>query len=93
MVWIVFSIALVLIVGTSWLLAKPSRLENKLLRNGFVAVGACFGFFAFLLPFFEQPSFHNIVLNYVIGIPLAVFGLTGRVYSMIYLQKEVQPQR
>ncbi|MDI6905725.1 MAG: isoprenylcysteine carboxylmethyltransferase family protein [Candidatus Bathyarchaeia archaeon] len=52
-----------------------------------MVAGASLGFFAFALPLFEQPSFHNIVLNYVIGVPLAVFGLIGRVYPMIYLRK------
>ncbi|MBM5805544.1 MAG: isoprenylcysteine carboxylmethyltransferase family protein [Candidatus Verstraetearchaeota archaeon] len=87
MVWIIFPIALVILIVASWLLAKSDRLENKLLRSGFTAVGAIIGFFAFALPFFEQPSFHNTVLNYVIGVPLAVFGLIGRVYPMIYLRK------
>ena len=88
MVWIIFPIALVTLIVASWLLAKSGRLENKLLRNGFVTAGAIIGIFAFALPFFEQPNFHNIVLNYVIGIPLAVFGLIARVYPMIYLRKK-----
>ena len=88
MVWIIFPIALVILIVAFWLLAKSGRLKNKLLHNGFIAAGAIISPFILALPFFEQPSFHNIVLNYVIGIPLAVFGLTARVYPMMYLRKK-----
>ena len=86
-VWIIFPIVLVILIVASWLLAKSGRLENKLLRNGFVTAGAVIGIVAFALPFFEQSSFHSLVLNHVIGIPLAIFGLIARVYPAIYLRK------
>jgi protein-S-isoprenylcysteine O-methyltransferase Ste14 len=87
-IWILFPIALCIFIISSWFLTKSGRLENKLCRSIFVAVGACIGFFGFLLPFFHQPRFDSIVFNYVIGIPLAVFGLIGRVCPMIYLRKK-----
>jgi len=71
MIWLIFPIGLVILIITSWLLANSGRLKNRFLRNCFVITGAFFGFFSFVLPFFDQPIFHNIILNYGIGIPLA----------------------
>lgn len=86
-VWIVFSVALVVLIVASWLLASSGRLENRLLRNGFVVVGASVGIVAFLLVFVEQPRFHSVVLNHAVGIPLMAFGLAARVYAALYLRK------
>ena len=86
MIWILFPFALSIFIIASWLLTKSGSLENKLFRNICVAVGAFIGFFGFLLPFFEQPRFDSIVLQYLIGIPLTVFGLIGRMWPMIYLR-------
>ena len=87
MIWIVFPIVLVSLILASWFLAKSDKLENKLLRNGFLVAGAIIGFFAFVLVFFEQRNFQDMVLNYVIGIPFFVFGMIARMYPMIYLRK------
>ena len=86
-IWTMFQIALVILIVVSWLVAKSGRLEHKSLRNGLAAAGVVTGIFAFSLPFFEQPVLRSIVLNYIVGIPLAVFGLVARVYPMIYLRR------
>ena len=86
MIWILFPLALSIFIVASWLLTRSGSLENKLFRNICVGVGAFIGFFGFLLPFFEQPRFDSIVLQYLIGIPLTVFGLLRRVWPMIYLR-------
>jgi len=88
LIWIIFPIVLTIIIVISWLLTKRDKLENKVLRSGFVIIGAIIGFLAFILPFFEQPKFQDIILNYVIGILLTVFGLIARVYPMIYLRRK-----
>jgi protein-S-isoprenylcysteine O-methyltransferase Ste14 len=68
-------------------LAKSGALENKILRSSFIGMGILLALFIFALPFFQQPNFHIIAVNYYIGVPLALFGLVARVYPMIYLRK------
>ena len=86
-VWTLFPLAIAAFVLASWLVAKMGGLDNRVARAGAAAAGAIVGLFAFALPFFEQPVLHSAILNYAIGIPLAVFGLLARVYPMMYLRK------
>ena len=83
----IFQVAVALLILASWLTARSGRLGSKSLRNGLTAAGVVTGVSAFSLPFFEQPVLRSIVLNYIVGIPLAVFGLLARVYPMMYLRK------
>jgi len=87
-IWWLFPSASLGLILFSLYLTRSDKLENKTLRKGFVAFGALFGLLAFVLPFFQQPHFQNPVLIYAVGLPLTVAGLTGRVYPMIYLQRQ-----
>lgn len=87
-IWWLFPVASFILILFSLYLTQSGRLEDKRLRNGFVAAGAFFGFFALALPFFQQPHFQNAIINYAIGLPLAALGLIGRVYPMIYLRRQ-----
>jgi protein-S-isoprenylcysteine O-methyltransferase Ste14 len=87
-IWRLFPAASSMLILSSLYLARSGRLESARLRAGFVASGALLGFLALALPFFQQPHFRNPIAHYAIGLPLAAVGLIGRVYPMIYLQRQ-----
>lgn len=87
-IWWLFPAASLVLILFSWYLSESDRLENIYLRNGFVVSGALLGFVALALPFFQQTRFQNPIVNYAIGLPLTAVGLAGRIYPMIYLQRQ-----
>jgi len=87
-IWWLFPVVSLALILFSLYLSKSGKLENKQLRNGFVASGAFLGLLALALPFFQQPHFENLIVTYVIGLPLTAVGLVGRVYPMIYLRRQ-----
>ena len=87
-IWWLFPAASLLLIALSLTLTRTGRLASSTLRKGFVALGASLGFLALALPFFEQPVFHMPIINYGLGIPMAVIGLIGRIYPMVYLQRQ-----
>ncbi len=87
-IWWLFPAASLLLIALSLTLTRTGRLASATLRKGFVALGASLGLLALALPFFEQPVFHMPIVNYGLGIPLAVIGLIGRIYPMVYLQRQ-----
>jgi protein-S-isoprenylcysteine O-methyltransferase Ste14 len=68
-------------------LTRTGRLSNRPLQNLLVAIGALIGIFMFALPFFKQPNFFYIFINYLIGIPVFLSGLAFRIYPMLYLRR------
>lgn len=87
-IWWLFPAASLLLIGFSLYLARAAGQERVILRRGFVAAGAALGFLALALPFFAQPTFHHPLINYPLGLPLSVLGLAGRIYPMVYLQRQ-----
>jgi protein-S-isoprenylcysteine O-methyltransferase Ste14 len=87
-IWLLFPTVALILILFSVILTKSGRMENARLRNAFVVSGAFLGFLALALPFFQQMQFKNVILNCAIGLPLTVVGLLGRVYPMIYLQRQ-----
>lgn len=71
----------------SYILARTGKLKNTVYQNLYVAVGALLGFFMFILPFFEQPTFFDPYINYAIGIPLAILGFIFRIYPALYMRR------
>ena len=86
-IWIIYPALLTIFIITSYILARTDRLRSAAVRNSFVIIGAILGFSMFVLPFFKQTTFHNIYANYVIGIPITLFGLIFRIYPMLYLKR------
>lgn len=87
-IWWLFPLAAIILILSSLILTRSGKLEQAGLRVAFTAAGAFFGIIAFTLPFFQQPIIHNPVLNYLIGLPLIVVGLAGRVYALLYLRQQ-----
>lgn len=86
-IWIIYPAILIIFITFSYILAKTGKLKNVVVHKSFETIGALLGFFMFALPFFLQPTFFNIFINYVIGIPIVAFGLIFRIYPMIYLRR------
>jgi len=86
-IWIIFPAIMTFFIIFSYILIRSNKLTNPFVQNLFVAAGALIGLFMFTLPFFLQPKFFNIFINYVIGIPVAAFGIIFRVYPMLYLRR------
>jgi protein-S-isoprenylcysteine O-methyltransferase Ste14 len=86
-IWWMFPAAVILLILLSVYLTRSGRMEQPLVRAGFVAFGALIGFAALLLPLFQQPSFEHPILQYYVGLPLAVIGLLGRIYPALYLRR------
>ena len=74
-IWIIFPVFMALFIVISFVLTRMNKLKNAFAQNSFVAIGALLGFIMLALPFFKQPAFFNIYINYVIGIPITLFGL------------------
>jgi protein-S-isoprenylcysteine O-methyltransferase Ste14 len=87
-IWWLFPATSMLLLVFSLFLTRSGIREKALLQKVFVALGALLGFVALALPFFEQPVFYVPIINYGLGIPLAVIGLVGRIYPMVYLQRQ-----
>jgi protein-S-isoprenylcysteine O-methyltransferase Ste14 len=87
-IWWLFPATSLLLLVFSLFLTRSGSRENALLQKVFVALGALLGFVALALPFFEQPVFYVPIINYGLGIPLAMIGLVGRIYPMVYLQRQ-----
>jgi protein-S-isoprenylcysteine O-methyltransferase Ste14 len=87
-IWWLFPATSMLLLVFSLFLTRSGIREKALLQKVFVALGALLGFAALALPFFEQPVFYVPIINYGLGIPLAVIGLVGRIYPMVYLQRQ-----
>ncbi|MFO7583792.1 MAG: isoprenylcysteine carboxylmethyltransferase family protein [Anaerolineales bacterium] len=87
-IWWLFPATSMLLLVLSLFLTRSGIREKALLQKVFVALGALLGFVALALPFFEQPVFYVPIINYGLGIPLAVIGLVGRIYPMVYLQRQ-----
>ncbi|MFX0125428.1 MAG: methyltransferase family protein [Candidatus Hodarchaeota archaeon] len=85
-IWIGYLLLLSGIIVISFFLTKYNKFEYKIFRNGFVLMGALVGIIAFFLVFVEQPRIENIIVNYILGIPIAVFGIIGRIYAALYLR-------
>ena len=85
--WIVPTAALAFIL-LSFLLTRSEKFESKAVRKTLTSAGAILGFFTFMLPIFEQPTFRHPLVQYGLGLPLLAMGLFGRVYPMIYLRKK-----
>ena len=86
-IWIIYPAILTIFIIISYILARIGKLKNVAFQKLFVTIGALLGFFMFVLPFFIQPTFFNIFINYVIGIPITLFGLIFRIYPMLYLRR------
>jgi protein-S-isoprenylcysteine O-methyltransferase Ste14 len=87
-IWWLFPAAALLLIGFSLYLTRADGQERLILRRGFVVFGAALGFLALVLPFFAQPTFQHPLINYPLGLPLSVLGLAGRIYPMLYLQRQ-----
>ena len=87
-IWWLFPATSMLLLVFSLFLTRSGIREKALLQKVFVALGALLGFVSLALPFFEQPVFYVPIINYGLGIPLAVIGLVGRIYPMVYLQRQ-----
>jgi protein-S-isoprenylcysteine O-methyltransferase Ste14 len=87
-IWWLFPIAALLLILSSFILIRFGYLERTSLRISFMVSGAFFGFIAFTLPFFQQPFFHNPILQFAAGLPLIAVGLAGRVYALVYLRRQ-----
>ncbi|MHA2202908.1 MAG: methyltransferase family protein [Candidatus Hodarchaeales archaeon] len=85
-IWIGYALLLIGISVISFFSAKYKKFECKIIRNGFVLVGAFVGIISFFLVVVNQPRFENIVFNYILGIPIAFFGIIGRIYAAFYLR-------
>ncbi|MFW9993956.1 MAG: methyltransferase family protein [Candidatus Odinarchaeota archaeon] len=86
LIWIGYALSLVGLIVISFFLAKYAKFEHKTIRNGFVLAGAFVGIISFFLVFVDQPRFENIVVNYILGIPVTLLGITGRVHAALYLR-------
>ena len=89
-IWIGYVFLLIGIMVISFFLTKYDKFEYKIIRNGFVLVGAFVGIISFFLVFMEQPRFENIIINYLLGIPISIFGIIGRVHAALYLRTKQQ---
>jgi protein-S-isoprenylcysteine O-methyltransferase Ste14 len=87
-IWWLFPTAVILLILFSLYLTRSGKMELVSLRRVFTAAGVFIGFLALGLPFFEQPGFSNSTINNYIGIPLTLFGLFGRFYSLLYLNRQ-----
>jgi protein-S-isoprenylcysteine O-methyltransferase Ste14 len=87
-IWWLFPAASTLLLVGSFFLTRSGNRESAAPQKIFVALGALLGFLALALPLFEQPVFFVPLINYGLGIPLAAIGLVGRVYPMVYLQRQ-----
>jgi len=87
-IWYLFPALALLLILFSLYLTRSGNRDRTALQKVFVALGALLGFLALALPLFEQPVFVIPLINYGLGIPLAVSGLVGRVYPMVYLQRQ-----
>jgi protein-S-isoprenylcysteine O-methyltransferase Ste14 len=87
-IWWMFPAAVILLILLSVYLTRSGRMEQPVVRAGFVAAGALIGFTALLLPLFKQPTFEHAILQYYVGLPLAVIGLLGRIYPALYLRRK-----
>lgn len=86
-IWIIYPVLLAMLIILSFILAKTEKFKKKTVQKVFISSGALLAFFMFVLPFFKQPYFFNFYINYIIGIPITIFGLIFRVYPMLYLKK------
>jgi protein-S-isoprenylcysteine O-methyltransferase Ste14 len=87
-IWWLFPAAALAFTVFSFLLTRSGRLESGVVRKVLVGAGAMLAFLSLALPFFEQPTFNQPLVQYGLGLPLLVLGLLGRVYPMIYLRKK-----
>ncbi|MBE3092135.1 MAG: isoprenylcysteine carboxylmethyltransferase family protein [Candidatus Hydromicrobium sp.] len=85
-IWIIYPRLLTIFIIISYILIRIGQLKNAIAQKLFVTIGALLGFFMFALPFFKQPTFSNIFISYIIGIPITLFGLIFRIYPMLYLK-------
>ncbi|MFX1505342.1 MAG: methyltransferase family protein [Promethearchaeota archaeon] len=86
LIWIGYVFLLIGIMATSFFLVRYSKFEHKIIRNSFVFTGAFFGIVSFFLVFLSQPRIVNNIFNYLLGIPIMIFGIIGRVYAAVYLR-------
>ena len=87
-IWWLFPLASIILILSSLFLTRSGKLRRVGLRTVFLAVGALFGLLAFTLPFFQQPNFQNPIYQTIIGLPLIVIGISGRVYALVYLRRQ-----
>ena len=80
-IWIGYAISLIGILIISCFLTKYERFKNKMIRNSFLIAEAIVEIVSFLLVFIEQPWIEKIFINFVVGIPITFFGITGRIYA------------
>src|SRR4030066_2280727 len=85
-IWIIYPRLLTIFIIISYILIRIGKLNNAIAQKLFVIIGTLLGFFMFALPFFKQPTFSNIYISYIIGIPIALFGLIFGIYPMLYLK-------
>lgn len=87
-IWWLLPLASIILILSSLFLTRSGKLEKADLRTVFLAAGALFGLVAFTLPFFQQPNFQNHIYQTIIGLPLIVIGISGRVCALIYLRRQ-----
>lgn len=86
LVWIGYTILLVMIIFTSWILAKYERFEKKIIRNIFVVVGSFIGIFSFLMVFLTNHE-SKMVSSIMDSVFLSqALGIIGRIYTGLYIR-------
>jgi protein-S-isoprenylcysteine O-methyltransferase Ste14 len=86
-IWWLFPAISILLILFSLYLAWSGNRAGSHLHKAFVTLGASLGLLALALPLIKQPVFAIPLINFGLGIPLAVSGLVGRVYPMVYLRR------
>ena len=77
-----------LFVFISWVVTKSGRHENKIFRILIILSGIILlGGMVVAFPIIPQPRMTNFYLRFVVGTLITVFGITVRVYPLIYLRK------
>jgi len=87
-IWWIVPTAAVAFILISFLLTRSEKFQSKAVRKTLTSAGVLIAFLTLLLPFFEQATFKNPLVQYGLGLPLLIIGLVGRVYPMIYLRKK-----
>ena len=87
-IWWLFPAVSILLILFSLYLAWSGNRAGPHLQKAFVTLGALLGLLALALPLFKQPVFAIPLISFGLGIPLALSGLVGRVYPMVYLRRQ-----
>ena len=72
----------------SWIITRSGKNEKKGFRILLIITGIIFlGGMVFVIPFVEQPRINDLYLRVIIGIPMAIVGMIGRIYPLIYFKR------